>query len=425
MKKAMTLILCCIMLTGMLAACSSKTNNNSAGQNTNDTNAATETEKPADPVEVSMAYWANSAEQKNFEFMVQGIEEKYPEVKVKLQQYPTSDEFWKAVPAAIAAGVGPDIIAMSDEGNYEYIANDVLEPLDELMETVGFDKSRITESLYKGWTDSGKLYGVPYDSSTSMLAINKKMFDQSGITKYPETMDEMLELAKAMTKDGVKGIVGSIDPFHITQYVHAFGGGWNFGKTINSAENVKGLQFFVDMYLQSKVAIAPIEIGAPWDGEVFSKEKGAMSTAGPWYVGYLKEANPGLELVALPMPKGTVDAQSAYSHGLSILKGSKNKEAAMKVISYALRDEAQLEAIETVGYSPAVSALLPKYLEKYPELKPVFDNMEKSGMPFAYPEQTKAFHADLLKGVEEIIFKGGKLPVKELLDELQEKYGQK
>ena len=421
----MTLILCCIMLTGLLAACSSNKNNNSSGQKTNETNAVKETEKPADPVEVSMAYWANSAEQKNFEFMVKGIEEKYPEVKVKLQQYPTSDEFWKAVPAAIAAGVGPDIIAMSDEGNYEYIANGVLEPLDELIETVGFDKSRITTSLYKGWTDSGKLYGIPYDSSTSMLAINKKMFDQSGITKYPETMDEMLELAKAMTKDGVKGIVGSIDPFHITQYVHAFGGGWNFGKTINSAENVKGLQFFVDMYLKSKVAIAPIEIGAPWDGEVFSKEKGAMSTAGPWYVGYLKEANPELEMVALPMPKGTVNAQSAYSHGLSILKGSKNKEAAMKVITYALRDEAQVDAIETVGYSPAVSALLPKYLEKYPELKPVFDNMEKAGMPFAYPEKTKAFHADLLKGVEEIIFKGGKLPVKELLDELQEKYGQK
>ncbi|WP_158081656.1 hypothetical protein [Paenibacillus selenitireducens] len=57
-------------------------------------------------------------------------------------------------------------------------------------------------------------------------------------------------------------------------------------------------------------------------------------------------------------------------------------------------------------------------------MKPVFDNMEKAGLPFAYPEQTKAFQADLSKGVEEIIFKGGKKPVKELLDELQKKYGQ-
>ncbi|CAH0119339.1 hypothetical protein PAE9249_01838 [Paenibacillus sp. CECT 9249] len=429
MKKALTLLLCCMLLIGLTAACGSKSDGGGNGSQTGQPSGeaqepAKEPEQPAESAEVTMAYWANAAEQKNFEFMVKGIEQKYPGLKVKLQQYPTSDEFWKAVPAAIAAGVGPDIIAMSDEGNYEYIAKGVLEPLDELIDKVGFDKSRISASLYKGWTDNGKLYGIPYDSSTSMMSINKDLFDKSGISKYPETMDEVVELAKAMTNDGMKGIVGSIDPFHITQYVHAFGGDWNFGKTINSPENIQGVQFFVDLFLKHNVAIAPIEVGAPWDGEVFAKEKGAMSTSGPWYVGYLKEANPELKLIALPMPKGTVDAQSAYSHGLSVLQSSKNKEAAMKVIDYALRDEAQLSAIETVGYSPAVSSLLPKYLEQYPDLKPVFDNMEKAGMPFAYPEQTKSFNADLVKGVEEIIFKGGKKSVEELLNELQEKYGQ-
>jgi ABC-type sugar transport system, periplasmic component len=429
MKKSWNYLVCSVLLATVVSGCAAKSNTNE-GASQSSSPSASAAAKPGqaenkDPVEVTMAYWANASEQKNFEFMVNGIEQEHPEIKVVMQQYPTSDEFWKAVPAAIAAGVGPDIIAMSDEGNYEYIAKGVLEPLDEWMSQTGFDKSRISSSLYKGWTDNGQLYGIPYDSSTSMLSINKKLFDQSGITKYPETMDELVELAKAMTKDGVKGIVGSIDPFHITQYVHAFGGDWNFGKTINSPENIKGVQFFTDLFLKEKAAIAPIEIGAPWDGEVFAKEKGAMSTGGPWYVGYLKEANPDLQLIALPMPKGTVDAQSAYSHGLSILKGSKHKLEAMEVIQFALRDEAQLNAIEAVGYSPAVSSLLPKYLEKYPELKPVFDNMEKAGMPFAYPQETKMFNADLVKGVEEIIFKGGKKSVEELLNELQEKYGQK
>ncbi|MFC4302450.1 extracellular solute-binding protein [Cohnella boryungensis] len=428
-KKSWFSLLSAVLLVTLVSACGTNSNSNSTKDQGSSPSASTapspSQEEKKDPVEVTMAYWANASEQKNFEFMVNGLERQYPEIKVVMQQYPTSDEFWKAVPAAIAAGVGPDIIAMSDEGNYEYIAKGVLEPLDEWIPQAGFDKSRIAASLYKGWTDNGKLYGIPYDSSTSMLSINKALFDKSGITKYPETMDELVELAKAMTKDGMKGIVGSIDPFHITQYVHAFGGDWNFGKTINSPENIKGVQFFTDLFLKEKVAIAPIEVGAPWDGEVFAKEKGAMSTGGPWYVGYLKEANPNLQLIALPMPKGTVDAQSAYSHGLSILKGSKNKLEAMKVINYALRDEAQLNAIEGVGYSPAVSALLPKYLEQYPELKPVFDNMEKAGMPFAYPQETKMFNADLVKGVEEIIFKGGKKTVEELLNELQKNYGQK
>lgn len=423
MRKKSVLLLCSLMLMLSTAACGTKSNTGNSGNGASNNAGAAKPEKQ-ETVEVTMAYWANASEQKNFEFMVDGIDKEYPNIKVKMQMYPTSDEFWKAVPTAIAAGVGPDIIAMSDEGNYEYIKKGVLSPLDEMIDKVGFDKDRITGSLYKGWTDDNKLYGIPYDSSTSMLAINKEMFEKSGITKYPETMDEVVELAKAMTKDGVKGIIGSIDPFHITQYVHAFGGDWGFGKTISSKENVAGVQFFVDLFLKNKVAIAPIEVGAPWDGEVFSQEKGAMSTAGPWYVGHLKEANPDMGLIALPMPKGTVEAQSAYSHGLSILDGSKHKEEAMQVIKYALRDEAQLNAIEAVGYSPAVSSLLPKYLEKNPELKAVFDNMEKVGMPFAYPEQTKAFHADLLKGVEEIIFKQDGLTVEKLLNDLQSKYGE-
>lgn len=421
MKKKAVVLLCTLLLMLTAVGCGSGSN---AGDANSAANSGGADQEKKQTVEVTMAYWANASEQKNFEYMIDGLEKEHPNIKVKMQMYPTSDEFWKAVPAAIAAGVGPDIIAMSDEGNYEYIKKGVLAPLDELIDKVGFEKDRITASLYKGWTDDNKLFGIPYDSSTSMLAVNKKMFEASGITKQPETMDEVVELAKAMSKDGVKGIIGSIDPFHITQYVHAFGGDWGFGKTINSKENVAGVQFFVDLFLKHQVAIAPIEVGAPWDGEVFSQEKGAMSTAGPWYVGHLKEANPDMEMIALPMPKGTVEAQSAYSHGLSILAGSKNKEEAMQVIKYALRDDAQINAIEAVGYSPAVSALLPKYLEKNPELKPVFDNMEKVGMPFAYPEQTKAFHADLLKGVEEIIFKKDGLTVEQLLNDLQSKYGQ-
>lgn len=423
MRKNVVLLLCSLLLMLAAAGCGSNSNAGSTNNSASGNGEGAKQEKK-ETVEVTMAYWANASEQKNFEFMVNGIEKEYPNIRVKMQMYPTSDEFWKAIPSAIAAGVGPDIIAMSDEGNYEYIKKGVLAPLDELIDQVGFEKDRITASLYKGWTDDDKLYGIPYDSSTSMLAINKAMFEQSGITKYPETMDEVVELAKAMTTNDVKGIIGSIDPFHITQYVHAFGGDWGFGKTINSKENVAGVQFFVDLFLKNQVAIAPIEVGAPWDGEVFSQEKGAMSTAGPWYVGHLKEANPDMEMIALPMPKGTVEAQSAYSHGLSILAGSKHKEEAMSVIKYALRDEAQVNAIDAVGYSPAVSALLPKYLEQNPELKPVFDNMEKVGMPFAYPEQTKAFHADLLKGVEEIIFKKDGLTVEQLLNHLQDEYGE-
>ncbi|MCY6369520.1 ABC transporter substrate-binding protein [Clostridium ganghwense] len=417
MKKSLKLLTALVMSTmmvGSLVGCGAKNNAKSEAK-----------KKTNEPVEIKVAYWANSAEQKHYEFTAKGIEKEYPNIKVKLQQYPTSEEFLTAIPTAIAAHNAPDVIIFSDEGNLEYIANGTLAPLDDLIGKVGFDKNIVSPSLYKGWTYEEKLYGIPGRAGTSMLSVNKKMFENAGIKEYPKTMDEFLQDAKKLTKDGVYGVCANIHEFHITQYVHAFGGDWNFGKTINSPENVKGVQFFVDLFTKHKVAVTPKQLGASWDGEVFAKEKAAMSTGGPWYMGYCKETNPNLEFMPLPIPKGTVDSQTAYSGGFAILEQSEHKEEAMKFIKYALRDESSVDLYKTVGDAPSAAKILPKYLDDNPQLKPVFEHMEKVGMPFAYPEDTKNFNAELVKGVEEIIYKPGSKTVKQLLDELQEKFGTK
>lgn len=413
--KIITLLIISVLLVTNFIGCSPKEETTN-GKTTSD-----------EPVEIKVAYWANSAEQKHYEFTVKEIEKVYPNIKVILQQYPTSEEFWTAIPTSIAAKNAPDVIIFSDEGNLEYIANGSLAPLDELIEKVEFDKSIISSSLYDGWTYEGKLYGIPGRAGTSMLSINKKMLEKAGITEYPKTMDELVEMAKKLTNDdeGVYGLCANIHEFHISQYIHAFGGDWNFGKTINSPENIEGLQFFVDLYTKHKVAVNPKQIGASWDGEVFAKEKAAMSTGGPWYLGYVKETNPDLEIIPLPIPKGTVESQTAYSGGYAILSQSKHKEEAMKLIKYSLRDEASIDLAETVGDAPSATKVLPKYLEANPELKPVFEHMTKVGMPFKYPVDTKNFTAELVKGVEEIIYKPGSKTVKQLLDDLQKEFGTK
>jgi len=410
-KKVVILVLV-LMLVLSFVSCENASNeetNNGSGE--------------SEPVEIKIAYWANAAEQKHYEFVAEGIENEYPNIKVVLQQYPTSEEFWTAIPTAIAAKNAPDVVILSDEGNLEFIANGSLAPIDSLIEEVGFDKSIISDSLYKGWSYEDQLYGVPVRAGTSMLSINKKMFEEAGIEKYPETMDELLAAAKKLTTDEVYGICASIHEFHISQYVHAFGGDWNFGKTINSPENIQGVQFFVDLYTKHGVAVTPKQIGASWDGEVFAKEKAAMSTGGPWYMGYCKETNPDLEFIPLPIPKGTVESQTAYSGGMAILSASEHKKEAMEFIKYALREEASVSLYKNVGDAPSASAVMPAYLEENPELKPVFENMQKVGVPFAYPVDTKNFTAELVKGIEEIIYKPGSLTVEELLDNLQDQFG--
>ena len=435
-KQWLALTMALVLCLGILAGCGDSGTTTPAGTTPADTapadNAPADSAPPPAPapapadeiVELKMAYWANAAEEAYFQSMSAGIESEYPNIRITHQVFPSSADFWTTIPVAIAAGTGPDIIAFSDEGNAEYMANGVLAPLEGLFDPVGFDKAKFLPSLWSGWTYDGNIYGVPYDTSTSMLSINKAMMDAAGLTGIPETMDELLEWAKAMTTGDTYGICIWLMEFHLSQFVHAFGGGWGNGRTIDTPENERGLQFVVDLFTVHNVAITPQEAGAAWDGETFSRGASAMSTGGPWYVGFLADAAPDLDFIAVPIPTGTVARQSAYSHGFSVTASSNYQYEAMQAIKYMTRDEIQIVGIDQVGYCPAVESLIPQYVDSMPLLQPIYANLGSNGTPFSYPVQTVEFTAELAAGMEELIFNPGSgLTVKALLTDLQQRFG--
>lgn len=413
----MVALLCSLVFVG----CGNNNGETAEGPKSDD---ATESkDSQVEPVKISYAAAAGATDQKAYTYYLEGLEEVYPEITVEPHYYPTQEEFWKMIPAAVASGTAPDFIHVSDDSIYEYIVKEIVTPLDDLMVEAKFDRSRFISSLFKGWSNEGKTYGVPNYAWTSMLAVNLELFKKAGITKMPETFEEVLDAAiKCNNPDeGIYGIVANMHEFHITQYVHAFGGGWDYGKTINTPENVKGIQFFVDLFTKHNVAVAPNQLGLGWDGEVFSKGKAAMSTGGPWYLAYLNENNPDLKWAAVPIPTGTVQAPFAYSGGYSILEASEHKLEAMKVITHMTRDEAFEYTVNVEKKVPAVEKYMPTYIEQNPMLEDVLNTMDK-GLPFRYPVDTNRFKEELLKGVEELCFKPGDKTVQQFLDEMQQKF---
>lgn len=376
------------------------------------------------PVEIEFSYWANTTQNEDYMAIAKSFEEKYPQYKVKLNQHASTEEFWNALPIAISAQAAPDVIAYTDEGASEYIATGVVHPLGELIESSGFEKDAIIDSLWKGWTYQGELYGIPRDAATSMLFINKDYFRAAGLESYPETMEELAAAAKALTTDDVYGLCINLHEFHITQYLHAYGGDWNFGAGIDSQAAEKALNFIVDLY-RAGAAVTPSVLGASWDGEVFAQGKAAISTGGAWYIGFLRDAAPDLDYAIIPIPVGTVPSQSAFSGGYSILSQSKQKEGAMLFIKHALSEECQRGTMNRMGNAPARAALLPEFLEKNPQLKPSFDTLGEYGMPFSYPAETRNFNTQLIDGLETIIFTSNSdLTVSDLLENLQQEFGE-
>ena len=239
-KFSAMLVLCLALVVGLTACGGSKSADNT------DNGAGDAAEK----VTVNFGFWGTAQDLEIYQKAADTISEQYPEIELKIKQYPSSEQFWNTLPGEIAAGVAPDFIKMSNEGAYEYINKGLFSPIDDLVQTTGVDMSRFPDTSKKIWNVDGKQYGVPNSDMPAMFFINEQMWKDAGLGEYPTTWDEVIEAAKVLNKGDVKGIIVNLDAFHITNYVKSFGGGWGNGATINSPENVKALEMIIDMYDQ-------------------------------------------------------------------------------------------------------------------------------------------------------------------------------
>ncbi len=112
-----------------------------------------------------------------------------------------------------ASGIMPDIF---NTGNVDMMYDyGILEPLDELIESHGFDTSFIHDSLIahlRSLSEDQQLVGFPDGASYMGLYYNKEVFDVFGVD-YPDpnnpmTWDEAFELARQLTgeRNGVEYI---------------------------------------------------------------------------------------------------------------------------------------------------------------------------------------------------------------------------
>ncbi|HHW22718.1 MAG TPA: sugar ABC transporter substrate-binding protein [Clostridiaceae bacterium] len=374
------------------------------------------------PKEVTVRFglWGSDKEITTYTEVSKGIEEMFPGLKLEMQPYPSSADFWNQLPAQIAAKTAPDIVKLTNEGSYEYIEKGMFAPIDDLIKEANLDLSAYADSAKQIWAAGGKQYGIPVSVVPAMFIINKDMWDAAGLKEYPKTWAEVKEAAKALTKDDVKGICINIMEFHFTQYALSYGGGWGYGKTINSDANVKALETIVDMF-ESGVAISPQEAGFGWDGEVFANKKAAMSTGGYWYKGFLSESAPDINYVVIGMPEGTTKGCTSHSDGWVVLKDAPDKVAAVKAAYYLTRDEALEKIMTEVGINPSKPALSAKYYEVNPEFKAI-EAMVPYAKDFGYPADTKKFIDTLIPAMQEKILAGSSKSVKEILDEVQAKF---
>lgn len=412
MKKIGKMLLAATLSCSILAGCagapaaSSVASATSGGSQPTASSAA-----PAAPAEKTTIVFStgipDEAWRRALEFFMNTANEKLKDknIEVVAEYYPSEEEMWKVLPAQIVSGSAPDLIGLNNEGVLELITNGTFTPLDDLIVKNGYDVSKLDPANVEGWKYEGKQYALPLTTTISAMAVNMTMLKEAGITEAPKTMDDLVKAAVAVTnkEKGQYGVCVNLHEFHISQYLHAFDGGWNFGNNIDSESNEKGMQFIVDLFNKHQVAVTPAQLGVNGDTDAFASGKAAMTTAGPWYVATLRDKKVDFEWTLVPIPSGTTQKSTLYGWAFCMLDSAKNKEAAMEVIAAMLSEESFRYLAEERGDIPAMTAYVPTYEKLYPEMKVVLETAG-TATAFNYPVAANRFKTDLVTGLEAIIF---------------------
>ena len=368
---------------------------------------------------ITVGFWGSSGEDKAIDAALEGVLEAIPGVKeVKKVQYPSANDFYEKLPGQFVAGTAPDVVVATNERHLQLIDNGVLAPLD----SYGFDLTGYAENAVQAWNYEGVQYGIPMTAAPALFAINVDLWNAAGLGDYPTTMEEVYEAAKTLTKDGVVGLCihdGSL--FATTQYLNAFGGGWNGTHDIDRQENIDGLDFVFKMFDEG-VAAAPRTLGLGWDGEVFAAGKAAMTTAGTWYVNLMRESAPDTNYVFIPFPGGNGKTGcTLHSYGAAVIADGENEDLAAQVAYYMARQESQEKRAELMGDRPCMEAALPVFQAANPALA-VIDEYIAEAKGFNYPGD-QAFTTDLVNALQAHIHAGDTTSAADVLKTLAATYG--
>ncbi|MFT4143960.1 MAG: ABC transporter substrate-binding protein [Mobilitalea sp.] len=262
-KKFIPILLAVVMVFS-LTACKKETN--SDGDKTTKGNEEVkgddDTNTPDSPKEkVKITYWHIFPEGDAFkpvhDKLIKDFNESQDEVYVEDLGISFFDYLSK-MDTAIPAGTGPDVGFNALEDNAFRAGAGVLVDLKPYIEADGFDLGQFYKTAQDYVSYEGGVYGLPFAWGNRVLVYNKQMFRDAGLDpeKPPTTLEELEEYAEKLTKLGAKGEI-EVMGFHPSMgnatykdFLYQNGGTFfdeNDNPTINSEENLKTLNWYVDM----------------------------------------------------------------------------------------------------------------------------------------------------------------------------------
>ena len=317
--------------------------------------------------EVEIEYWQYffDARVTAMEQLIANFEAANPDIKVTMTHFPYADYRTK-VAAAIPAGEGPDVVQLFYGWLNDYKNAELIQPLPN----DAFPPDQIETDFFPmvaAMREGDSYWALPTAVRSLALFYNQRLFDEAGIESPPETLDELIETAKKMTKvDGA----GNITQVGITAGMTAQDHHWfrevlvrqmggepymdDYQKVnYNSEAGQMAIDFYTGLATEHKVTAFGF-MDEPQ--AAFKAGRAGMHIDGSFRIGSLNKTR-GLKWGVTELPANAAGERFNYSsywvNAITTKAKDEKYDAAVKFMQYVTSDEAMQIWLDVVGELPA------------------------------------------------------------------------
>lgn len=290
-----------------------------------------------------VVWWTPNFNEARARDLVTKFEQANPGTTVKLE-ITTADGLPQRVLTALQSGAAPDIIDVQHAWVNGYAQNKLVLPMDEVLK----DREDYIPAALDYVTWDGKLWAIPYRIETHAVIYNKDEFKAAGLDpeKPPQTWDELVAAAKALTKDKVSGFAitggGEVGNtiFRSLPFIWMNGGSIisDDGKkaTVNEPAAVEAVKFYTDFFTNKLSPASTLENDGTANRRLFIAGTVAAYQSGQFDIGSIRKENPKIDIgvMQIPHPKGKDTAAILGGWSFVVPSAAKNPDEAKKLVAF-------------------------------------------------------------------------------------------
>lgn len=347
-------------------------------------------EKPYEGVELTLASMTDQYVAA-FRYLIPLFEEETG-IDVTMDELGYVDLYQKLTADFVGKTAQYDLMTVDIVWSGEYAKNLYTLPLDDFMAR-DKEELQLDDIMPVAWTlgeYEGKHWAYPLAGYANVLNYRKDVFEAAGI-QPPKTQQELLDAAKALTKDDMYGIAllgakGSAVAQDYMAWVQQHGGAIldkDGNVAVNTPENVEILKFFGELFKYAP----PGATDYWWDQRETAFRDGKVAMMEGWSIARAGYENPEIskivgkvDITQAPVSEGMEPKYGFGGWGIGINASStpEKQEAAWVFIKWLTSPEIQKEWIRHDGAPIRRSTLTDPDLNKeYPWFPILLESFEK------------------------------------------------